>query len=225
MSYILDALKKAESERNLGAVPDLHAQAYADAPEHARTGAWRKPWLWIAAGIVAAAAVAIALIRPWTAAPITSAPQPPAASPVAAVPAPAPALAAAPPATAQTPPQTSRPAPTPVAKKTAVPASPKAATASAPAAKPATPPAPPAPQADNTPIPTLRELPDNIRQEIPKFSTNGFLYSANKADRTVLINQKLLHEGDQVAPDLTLETLTPGGMVLNYKGYRYRTSY
>lgn len=81
------------------------------------------------------------------------------------------------------------------------------------------------PAAADAPIPTLRELPDNIRQQIPAFSTNGFLYSPNKADRTVLINQKLLHEGDQVAPDLVLETLTPSGMVLNYKGYRYRTSY
>ncbi len=85
------------------------------------------------------------------------------------------------------------------------------------------------PQASATPsdppVATLRELPDQIQREIPPLAIGGYLYSGNRADRTVLINKRLLHEGDEVVPGLTLEKLMPNGMVLSYKGYRYRTSY
>ena len=71
----------------------------------------------------------------------------------------------------------------------------------------------------------MEELPDHISKEIPPLKVNGYIYSPNKAERSVLIGQKLLQEGDQVTPDLTLEKLMPDGMVLNYKGHRYRTPY
>lgn len=75
------------------------------------------------------------------------------------------------------------------------------------------------------PPPTLRELPDNIQREIPQLSVGGYIYSGSKADRSVLINNRLMHEGEEIAPGLTLEKMMPNGMVLNYRGYRYRTGY
>jgi general secretion pathway protein B len=86
--------------------------------------------------------------------------------------------------------------------------------------------APPTPpQQPATSIATLRELPAEIQQQIPPLAISGYIYASNSADRSVLINRKLLREGDEVAPGLTLEQLLPKGMVLNYKGYRYRSGY
>jgi general secretion pathway protein B len=75
------------------------------------------------------------------------------------------------------------------------------------------------------PVPMLRELPEQIQSEIPQFRIGGYIYSHNRADRTILINTQLLREGDQVAPNLTLEKMLPNGAIFNYKGYRYRTTY
>jgi len=65
------------------------------------------------------------------------------------------------------------------------------------------------------------ELPFSIQQEIPKLSILFHLYSRNPKDRLVSINDRMLHEGDSVAPGLVLEQITPDGMVLGYKGYRF----
>ena len=47
-------------------------------------------------------------------------------------------------------------------------------------------------------------------------------YSANPRDRLVGINNRMLREGDDVAPGLKLEQITPEGMLLGYKGYSFR---
>lgn len=47
-------------------------------------------------------------------------------------------------------------------------------------------------------------------------------YSARPADRMVGINNRMLREGEYVAPGLKLEQITPEGMVLGYKGYSFR---
>jgi general secretion pathway protein B len=65
MSYILDALRRAEAERRRGDVPGLHAAGLpADAEPAARD---RRPVLWAAGGAGAAAALAVVLfaIAPW----------------------------------------------------------------------------------------------------------------------------------------------------------------
>ena len=47
-------------------------------------------------------------------------------------------------------------------------------------------------------------------------------YSSKPADRIVGINDRLLREGGTVPPGLTLDEITPDGMVFSYKGYRFR---
>src|ERR1700761_5445299 len=69
MSYILDALRRADAERSRGVVPGLHAQGLpADAEPAARNYA---PLLWAAggAGVLLAAGVAVLLWAPWNAKP------------------------------------------------------------------------------------------------------------------------------------------------------------
>lgn len=251
MSYILDALKKAEAERHGGPraagpiPPSFHVHAQ-------RQPLWRRPWLWSV--LSAAAVVGAGMIwmggapssetpaqatQAETPAPAVPAPASPpvAQAPAAAAqqPAPAPAPAAAPtPPLAQAPATAPEP---PVEKPRAAerkPAEKKTPEAAKPARKPqqeeakaaaalATPEKPrPAPE---PPVGTLRDLPPQIQQEVPQYSVGGYIYSASKADRSVLINKRLLREGDEIAPGFKLETMTPSGMILNYKGYRYRASY
>ena len=78
-----------------------------------------------------------------------------------------------------------------------------------------------APNEDNS-VGTVRDLPQTIQSELPAIVVNGYIYAKSPAERSVLINQKLLHEGDQIAPQLVLEKMLPKGAILNYKGYRYR---
>ena len=51
------------------------------------------------------------------------------------------------------------------------------------------------------------------------------MYSPNPADRLLLIDKVLRHEGEEVAPGLTLERLLPKAAVMNFRGTRYRVAY
>lgn len=221
MSYILEALKKAEAERRGEVGHAVRAPQIASMP--ARRPAWRAPWPWIAAsGVLVAVAAALWLVPKKDSQPSVQRAEAP-ARPALVIP---PLEAAAPsaqeePASAPTKPKEQ------LAKKPAEKKQPKQPLKqeSAQADKPSD--IADAKKASQLemPVPTLRELPEQIQREIPPLSIGGYLYSGNKADRTVLINKRLLHEGDEVAPGLVLESMLPNGMVFNYRGYRYRTSY
>jgi general secretion pathway protein B len=238
MSYILDALKKAEAERKLGAVPGIHAPTtYAGGTDH-RSG--RKLWLWGALATLAAMLAALAWFQPW------HAPETPA---LPRMPEPAQVAAARQPPVQPLPSQATGPAPVavqaPMSVKPSVqarlaePAKAKAVVRIVPPALPGEQPpaASRAPklalkldtglgdgQQDNEPL-TLRELPEQIQREIPALKIGGYIYSNNPAERSLLINNKLLREGDEVAPGLTLEKMMRGSVVLVYKGTRYRMMY
>lgn len=235
MSYILEALKKAEAERRSGTAPSLHTP-HSFAPARTARAWWRHPVTW--AGLVvllATGAVVWQLTRPAAPpvqlaaapAPAPAAPQQPAAAvPPPPAPAPAPAVSAAPPeprpATAEVKPE-AKPKPDPKPQPRPKPTPRKQESKASPTdAKPAE--AKPAEQTA-APVPPLRELPEHIQREIPPLQIGGYIYSPAAADRSVLINKRLVREGDEVAPGLTLEKMTPSGMVLNYRGHRYRSSY
>jgi general secretion pathway protein B len=214
MSYILEALKKAQAERELGSAPTIHAATIHAAP--VRSAASRKPLLiGLGAGALVAGVTAFAMLR-------QSAP-PPQPIVVAAAPAPAPAPQA-PVAVPVAP-----PAPAPVVE------APKPLPKPVAAVKPPEPPPPkpervepvaapePAPVEDTAP--PLSQLPEAIQREVPRIAVGGYIYSANPADRLLLIDKVLRREGEEVAPGLVLERLLPKAAVLNYRGYRYRHPY
>lgn len=118
MSYVLDALKKAEAERHRGEVPGLHAAPSALGPAAPAARAPLHPVVWVAAGAVVVGLGVVAWrfgMTPSAApspapAPVVATPTPtPAPAPIAAVPSPAPAPAPAPPPAA--PPVAAVPAP------------------------------------------------------------------------------------------------------------------
>lgn len=231
MSYILDALKRAESERSRGAVPGVHAQPQA-APSRATQG--RGPVVWIAAVLMALAAGAAVVW--WLAgrgAATVQAPVPAPASVVAA--AAAPAEVPAPRVPEPSPPAASvveRPAavlppipPIPVAPVVpAAPPVPAVPVAPAPIAAPKAP-APAKAQADQPRISTLAELPDTVRQQLPALAISGSTYSENPLYRMVIVNGQVLHEGDTAAPGVVLDTIRQKDVVLRAQGYRFAMKY
>ena len=218
MSYILEALKKAQAERQLGSAPTIHAlPIQAAAAPHAAAG--RTPWL--IAGACVALLVAGAAVMWWR----TPAQPAPAVLAVQPVVAPPPVVVAAAPAPVPVPVPVARPAPV------AQPLPPKAAPAPAPAPAPVAPPKPPVPvaaapaPAPEEQLPFMNQLPEPQRSEVPKVTFGGYMYSKNPADRLLLIDKVLRHEGEEVAPGLILEQLQPKAAVMNYRGTRYRVAY
>lgn len=228
MSYILEALKKSQAERQLGELPSIHAPQVQLQGGGVASGAPRGP-LWLALGGVSVA-VAAALLwwQPWQApvpAPaivLAAVPTPPAAAPPLAqvVAAPVVAAAVAAPAAAPAPLPEAKPAP----KREAPPAPAVAAAPAAPAPAVAAP-APASAAAADEIVPGMRDLPEPIQRQIPPLVLGGYIYSKNPADRLLLIDKVLRHEGEELAPGLVLEKLQPKAAIFSFKGYRYRVPY
>lgn len=224
MSYILEALKKSQAERQLGELPSIHAPQ-VQLHDGAASGAASRAPVWLALGGVAVAvAAALLLWQPWQAG--TAAPAAAPAVLAQAVPAPLPAVV---PPAAPVPAPVAVPVPVPPAA-TAAPvhhakpvAEPKPE-AQVPAQAPAVPVPAPAAAAEET-VAGMRDLPEPIQRQIPPVAIGGYIYSKNPADRLLLIDKVLRHEGEELAPGLVLEKLQPKAAIFSFKGYRYRVPY
>jgi len=308
MSYILDALRRADAERSRGVVPGLHAQGLpADVEPAARD---YRPLIWAAggAGVLLVAGVVILLVAPWKSVQVPSesraalAPTPdlaPTPRDAAAASAPAPmALGALPPAqpgaiapgarpveppigrgnTPQAAPgdarapqpypppaQAARTAPRDTPDYVPPPAYPPAQTAHtgardglaeraaagrvatlepraaarppAPAQGPAAAPiehygppiapaAAPAPAAARgNAVPNVKDLPPDVRTQLPKLAVAGSVYSETPSARMVILNGQVFHEGEKPAPDTVLEQIRLKSAVLNFRGQRYEITF
>ena len=215
MSYILDALRKADAERDRGNVPGIHAQPSFGGAMPTRAQPAAKPWLWLAAGALAVlimVTLAWYLMSPSPNAAVSTPPMPVATAPVVSAPAPvAPAPVAAPPLQSALPkpevaPIVRKPRPAPPQDSVATLAEPKAA-------------------ATGEKVYTVAELPDDIRRQLPNVAVGGSMYSPKPADRILIINGQVLHEGDRISPDLLLLQIRSKGALLNFKGYRYTIAF
>lgn len=218
MSYILDALKRADAQRERGQVPGLNAQPVLVA---AASGSPRRLGLWLGVLCGAAAVAAGGLYWHSDSTQAATAPIPapaPAASPAPVV-VPAPVVAPAPLPSVQSVPQPPPRAPAPpVAKPVPPPV--------APAVKPV----PPqrreaASAAAAAPPPTLGELPEDIRRTVPKLVVSGSVYSSNPGQRILIVNGQVLNEGAVLAPDLVLQSIGAKSAVLSVRGTRFRLDY
>lgn len=220
MSYILDALKKAQAERQLGNAPTIHAPppVYAAPPEAAS----RKPlYLGLGMGAIGLALAAVFLLRQPAPAVQVAAQAAPVAAPVVAA---APAPVAPPPEPAKPreapvqPTPTPRPEPKAEAPRRAEPVAPEAPEPTRPVLVAA------APAVDEN-IGALAALPEAVQRDIPKVTFGGYIYSPNPAERLLLVDKMLRREGEEVAPGLVLERLLPKAAIMNFRGYRYRVAY
>ena len=217
MSFILDALRRAdaERERERGQLPDLHARslsARATPEAHVED----TPWLRIAAvatALLLAGLVAWLLPRadvppsePTPAPPEMSAPRPevaltPPVAPATQVPArvPAPVVQAEVPVPLVAPPPLARTAP---AKSTAPVASSAATTNTATAAIPTT-------------AATRSAQPSEAA--VPALKVGGVMYAETPENRVLVINDQVLREGETVQPGLVLEHIGPKSARLRWK--------
>lgn len=238
MSYILDALRRADAERGRGAVPGLHTQAApADGASLGATGRAGASSPWTVAGAVVAVAVLAAGGTWWfmqRQAPVASGTakvEPVAATGPVAVPASAPVAEPAAVAPRRTP-----VAPTPALesqeagrkRQAAAPEPPRARakpavkeSAPAPAKRPAAEPTP-APEAPPaSPVFAQGDLPESVRVQLPTLKVSGITYSSNPKYRMAIVNGQVLHEGEPAAPGLLLDRIEPGRTVWTFRGYRY----
>lgn len=238
MSYILDALKKADAdrERDTAGVPDLHAQTDAahGALRSTRPG---RGLLWAAAAAIAVAVLAWL----WFDTAPTDAPSPLSVAPEAApalpvTPAPPPAALASPlepqPATVPAPlPPAVAPDPAPLpslaAKPEAAPRPPAREAAATPAVPPrsATSPTPAAPPAADARVPRLADLPADVRSKLPALTVGGSMYSPNARSRMVILNGQVFREGDKLADGLSVERIGIKSTVLLYRDVRFELNH
>jgi general secretion pathway protein B len=72
---------------------------------------------------------------------------------------------------------------------------------------------------------SANELPADVQRELPKLAISGGVYSANPAQRMLIVNGQVLGEGTEPAPGVVLEQIRAKTAVLRYRGYRYAVSY
>ncbi len=220
MSFILDALRKADQQRRRHAAPTLLTLQPSAVVRK------RPAYLTYAllALVLVCAGVVIGWLRPWQSG------QAPARRPEPVAAAPTESKSIESKSTESRPPDAKPDQPTP-GPKPEFPVQPRIdgpppATDAAALAKPAAPPAPrvdiaAADAAGDTVIP-IDKLPSSIQQELPKMAITVHAYSDMPARRLVGIGARILREGDYVAPGLQIEAITLDGMILSYKGYRFR---
>jgi general secretion pathway protein B len=221
MSYILDALRRADSERERGAIPSLHAKpvpaALADSDDEGE-GRRPQPLLWA----VIALSVLLVVVLVWLFLGRGGEPQV-APAPVALTTPPAPVVAEPPPPLPPTP--APEPATPLIDPKPPVLPPPVQGPQSAQAPNSATKPQAPASVPDERPAVAFNDLPDNIRRELPQLVIGGAMYSQTPANRMLILNGQVFREGDKVAGQLVLEQIKLKSAVLAYKGYRYNINY
>jgi general secretion pathway protein B len=227
MSYILDALKRADTERERGTVPGLHAQQRST-PSAALAARGARSGLWLTVVALLVLATIAASLWVWQAptpsslaqsAPAPSAPNAAALAPAPAVsPVPASALPAVvtPTVTPVAPSAVVTPAPTLVPPVFAPQALPKPAVASATKAA-----APTAPAA----LPLWSELPEELRRQMPALAITGAVYSEFPAQRMLLVNGQVATQGSEVSSELKLEEIQAHSSVFNFRGTRFRMNH
>jgi general secretion pathway protein B len=223
LSYILDALKKADADRERAAVPGLHARpqdALASDGESRRAPRW--PVLAGATIVLLGGTLAwVLLSQPEVREPPLAESLPPSRQPLSP-PAAAPAPAATPPVAAALP-TVSEPMPTPT-----VVLPPPAPAAPPPAPQRAAPPpaaAAPAPAPAPARVPTLAELPAELRATLPPLAISGAVYSPTPSARLLFIGGQVLKEGDAVANGIVVEQIGVAASVLSVRGQRFQISH
>ncbi len=81
---------------------------------------------------------------------------------------------------------------------------------------------PPKPVPEKPKVPGLKSLPIEIQKEIPDLKLSFLVFSDKPQDRMVSINGQMKREGQEVAPGLKLEEITPEGAVFSYKSHRFQ---
>jgi general secretion pathway protein B len=227
MSYILDALRKSEQERQHG------TPARPDGPVHNVSLPWRGEWLLVIVIFVLIFLLVAAIVL-WhnTVSHISSeadvAVTIPSTAPTTVPPAAEPLAVSSPPVT----PVMNEPTIRDLAEEARVPVP-------VTSKKPGTPPPPkvaaighsPSSQvggsavlleSDNTPL--LQQMPLEVQRAIPPMAVTIHVYSPQESQRILFINNREYHQGSLVEGVARVEAIVPDGVVLSYQGERFKLS-
>ena len=70
--------------------------------------------------------------------------------------------------------------------------------------------------------PTASQLPPSAQADVGKMKFAGHVYSEDTARRMIMINNKILREGDAIDTDFRLQEITGSGVILLYKSTPFR---
>lgn len=214
MSYLLDALRKSEQERQQN-VPNLHTPIQEwEAGEESES---RSPWLIVIAALLAVICLLLALML-WRNQTVND-----------AAPVPVTAASSTPSSSASTTPAAMTPAsgeqPIKVREKPSLPVRAgnrvveKAPVVAASKPVPAKALAPEF--VIDGPVPRAYELPRDLRSEMPPLTMNSHIYSTDAKSSFVMINGSSIEPGQTLTPDLKLLAITADGAVLEFRGTRF----
>jgi len=218
MSFILDALKKSETERQRADAPALYEMKMAPARQRVAT------WLIVLAALLVINVVVLSVVllrgnrgaAPQADANSAGTPALAAVSPSAAPAATAPALA---PVTAPSP------MPSAQAADTAAGGAPAGANEDdVPAADPSrtvagSPGSPGSPGGDD--VPTYEQAASTPGANLPELKLDLHAYASNPADRFVFLNAVNLREGQTSPAGVRVESITPDGAILSWQGTKF----
>jgi general secretion pathway protein B len=239
MSYILDALKKAEHERAIGQVPGIGSD-HETAVLHSQGR-----WLWVLLAVLFINAVLLVfLLWPQTATtphsgPVENAgasapaePQPgrlapppslPAAEPVPALTRPSRPQAAAMPATVPVPLRPLPPLPEPLTPDEVGTSDGVSRTAGGTVIHAQRPVSQAAPAHDDNNLPVWPEISGQLMGELNgSLHLDVHVYSDNPAERFVLINMRKYREGGELQEGPVVSEITPDSVILSFHGQRFR---
>jgi general secretion pathway protein B len=82
----------------------------------------------------------------------------------------------------------------------------------------------PEPKANPKKIYSINELPDSVKQGLPAFNITTHIYSPEPSERLASINGHIGREGKELMPGVVLDSVLPDGAILKYQGYRFRVA-
>ena len=225
MSYILDALKKSEQERGHGNVPDVQT-VHSSSLNYRNDKKALWPYILIFAVMLNLLAIGYFIVSkenpiemPQPVTESTNSIQPNAVSQD---------LPAAPDSIIDKSIELQASEPSPVSTTATAGKSNRGAAQEKDTAKKATPavsqtiterPEPPAaPVADSEDIIDFHELPESIKQQVPTITISAHVYSSNPLQRSIVINNNFMEEGEYILDDLVLHEITQDGAIFNYQG-------
>lgn len=73
-----------------------------------------------------------------------------------------------------------------------------------------------------TDITDYHDLDESIRLQLPTITVSAHVYSSNPAQRSIVINNEFLEEGEYIMDGLVLYEITPDGAIFSYQGTLFR---
>ena len=225
MSYILDALKKSEQERGRGDIPGVQTVHSSSLNYHGQKKAYW-PYLLIVAVLLNLIAIVYFIVDKEQTAPAEVTTQPVTATGLAVQPMDHDNTMA------QAVPEQTSVTTTTIDSSIKSDDEPGTAETSSPAEQaiaPGTKEAEPATKPVTRPTPVVAEkrviefyeLPASIKQQLPAIIISAHVYSSNPLQRSIVINNNFMEEGEYVIDDLRLHEITPDGAIFDFRDTRF----